>query len=285
MQARFQRTQFTWLAYILLAFYGYFLNIYGPITPFLKDDLKLTYTVSSLHFTAFAFGIIIVGFFGHLVIERLGRLRSLWAASFGISLSAFLLLLGQTPLVTIAASFLMGVIGSLILAVVPAALSDQFGDMRAVAISEANVISSLVSAIAPILVGWFAGSLGSWKYALAIAAIVPIILIIFFGRVQAPLNAAESAPQKGTVGPLPVQYWVLWAALVLAVSIEFCMIYWSADFLEHILGISKASAALAISLFLGAMIIGRLAGSRLVQKFAAQKVVLASTGIAAIGFG
>ena len=56
----FYRDRFTWLAYILLAFYGYFLNILGPITPFLKDELKLSYTVSSLHFTAFAVGILLV---------------------------------------------------------------------------------------------------------------------------------------------------------------------------------------------------------------------------------
>ena len=54
MQRTFHRDRFTWLAYLSLAFYGYFLNVLGPITPFLKDELQLTYTVSSFHFTAFA---------------------------------------------------------------------------------------------------------------------------------------------------------------------------------------------------------------------------------------
>ena len=33
----FIRNRLTWLAYLLLAFYGYFLNIFGPIPPFLKN--------------------------------------------------------------------------------------------------------------------------------------------------------------------------------------------------------------------------------------------------------
>lgn len=57
MQRTFHRDRFTWLAYLSLAFYGYFLNVLGPITPFLKEELRLSYTVSSFHFTAFAVGI------------------------------------------------------------------------------------------------------------------------------------------------------------------------------------------------------------------------------------
>src|SRR5512133_2758005 len=134
----FHRTRFTWLAYFLLAFFGYLLNILGPITPFLKHELGLSYTVSSLHFTAFAVGMLLVGFFGHNVIQRIGRRRALWLGAFGMSASALILILGQTAALTIAASLCMGLIGSLILVIIPSALSDQHHESRAVAISEAN---------------------------------------------------------------------------------------------------------------------------------------------------
>jgi fucose permease len=49
--------------------------------------------------------------------------------------------------------------------------------------------------------------------------------------------------------------------------VEFCLIFWSADYLENVLGMVKANAAQAVSLFLAAMIIGRITGSRLVQRF------------------
>src|SRR5512136_780057 len=103
MAQTLDRNRLTWLAYLLLAFYGYFLNSLGPVTPFLKEELGLSYTVSSLHFTAFAVGILLVGLGGHLLIQRVGRWYSLWIGAIGMSLSACLLLAGKTPTVTIGA--------------------------------------------------------------------------------------------------------------------------------------------------------------------------------------
>jgi fucose permease len=284
MQKTFHRDRFSWLAYMLLAFYGYYLNILGPITPFLKDELKLSYTVSSLHFTAFAVGILLVGLGGHMVIQRLGRRRSLWVGAIGIGASALLLLSGRNPIMTIGASFLMGLIGSLILVIVPSALSDQHGEFRAVALSEANVIASLVATAAPLLVGWFAHFAGGWRLALGIVAIVPILMHLGFGKVKLP---PETTPQMDSVhnkGSLPAQFWIYWVAIVLAVSAEFCMIFWSADYLEKGLGMLKANAAQAVSLFLAAMIIGRLAVSRLVHKFSTHRLVTLSILVASAGF-
>ena len=70
MRQTFHRDGFTWLSYSLLAFYAYFLNVLGPITPFLKEELHLSYTVSSFHFTAFAVGILLIGVGGHWLIQR-----------------------------------------------------------------------------------------------------------------------------------------------------------------------------------------------------------------------
>jgi len=284
MPQTFHRDRFTWLAYFALAFYGYFLNILGPITPFLKEELNLSYTVSSFHFTAFAVGILLIGFGGHLPIQRMGRWRSLWVGMIGISVSAFLLLAGTSPVVTIGASFLMGLIGSLILAIVPAALSDQHGEMRAVALSEANVIASLVAAVAALMVGWSANLTGDWRFALGIAALTPLVLSVSLGKSASPTVTSVTAEPHPSNQPLPLLFWVYWVALVLAVSVEFCMIFWSADYLENVLGMVKASAVQAVSLFLAAMIVGRLAGSRLVQRFVTARVVVISILIAGIGF-
>jgi len=54
--------------------------------------------------------------------------------------------------------------------------------------------------------------------------------------------------------------------------------------MEKVLGLSKADAAQAVSLFLGAMIIGRILGSRLVQRFSARTLVTVSILVAALGF-
>jgi fucose permease len=283
MHPTFHRDRFTWLAYLALAVYAYFLNILGPITPFLKSELNLTYTVSSFHFTAFAVGILLVGVGGHLVIRRLGRPRALWVGLFGMSLGSLLLIVGKNPLVTIGASFLMGLIGSLILAIVPAALSDRHGEMKAVALSEANMISSLFSTGAPLLVGWFAASIG-WQWALGIMACVPIMMFPGLGRNSSQANTAGITEMRQSGRPLPALYWVYWVGIVLGVAVEFCMVFWSADYMEQVLGLPKVDAARAVSIFLAAMILGRLIGSRLVQRFSTRSVVIGSILLAGIGF-
>jgi len=284
MPRTFHRDHFTWLLYLSIAIYGYFLNVLGPITPFLKDELGLNYTVSSFHFTAFAIGILLVGAGGHLIIERIGRQRSLWLGLFGMSLSALLLIAGKNPFITIGASLLMGCIGSLVLAIVPAALSDQHGESKAVALSEANSFSSLVATFAPLLVGWFAGYTGGWRLALAIMACMPIFMFMALRKDSSEKAASGKVETSQNRRSLPVLYWVYWIALVLGVSVEFCMIFWGADYMEQGLGLLKADAAKAVSLFLIGMIVGRFLGSRFVQRYSTGKVVTASILAAGIGF-
>ena len=284
MAQTFNRNRLTWLAYLLLAFYGYFLNILGPITPFLKEELGLSYTVSSLHFTAFAVGILLVGLGGHILIRRVGRWRSLWIGAIGMSVSAFLLLAGKTPAITIGACLVMGLVGSLILVIVPSVLSEQHGELRAVALSEANVIASLVATAAPLMVGWFAHLTGGWRWALGMVAFAPILMRLGLGKIKLPQAAPARADSMQSKHSLPILFWVYWVALVLAVAVEFCMISWSADYLENGLGMLKVDAAQSVSLFLAAMIVGRLAGSRLVQHFSTHKVVIGSIFVASLGF-
>ncbi len=283
MPHTFTRSRATWLIYLLLGFYAYCLNIFGPITPFLKNELNLTYTVSSFHFSAFALGMIASGLIGHAVIQRIGRWWAAWVAVFGISLSAGLLISGQTPLLTISASFLMGLIGSLLLSVVPSVLADEHGAQTAKALSEANVIASLISSAAPVLVGWLAASSLGWRTALLLTLAAALILRLTFRGVHlASAAATEHVIQSNQ--RLPRRFWVYWLALMFGVSVEFCMIFWSADYFETILGMPKADAAQAVSLFLGGMIVGRFLASRLVQRFSVHQILTVSVLVAAVGF-
>jgi fucose permease len=244
----------------------------------------LSYTVSSLHFTAFTVGILLVGVGGHILIQRIGRWRALWLGAFGMSVSAIILIAGRSALLTIGASFCMGLVGSLILIIIPSILSDWHGGLRAVALSEANVIASLVSTVAPLMVGRTAALPGGWRLALRTVAFAPLLLRLGFGHPapQQPALRHENAPSAGK--PLPRLFWVYWVALVLAVSVEFCMIFWSADYLENSLGMLKEGAAQAVSIFLAAMIVWRLSVSRLVQSFSVHRVIIASILVAGSGF-
>jgi predicted MFS family arabinose efflux permease len=177
----------------------------------------------------------------------------------------------------------MGLVGSLVLTIVPSVLADQHGALRSMAFSEANVIASMLSAVAPVLVGWFASTVLGWRAALVIAVLATLAMRFAFRGLKLPPIQAPTDPGQ-TRHSLPALYWVYWAAIVAVVSVEFCMIFWSADYLETGLGMPKASAAQAVSLFLAGMIIGRVAGSRLAERFGVHTFVTASLLIAAAGF-
>lgn len=296
MTSPFTRNRNTWIAYVLLAFYAFFINIPGPITPFLRDELHLSYTLTSLHFSAFAVGILAVGFGGHLVIRRAGRWGALAIGALGLGAGALLLTLGRSAWVTVGAILLMGTVGSLILAVVPVTLSDEHGERRAVAISEANVLASLVASTAPLLVGGLAQTAFGWRAALILFAIPAALTGLGLLRLARRSGSSANPRPVGDSSPLdrvgyaqarrrlPFPFWYFWAALMLAVSVEFCMVYWSAAYMESVLGLPAASAAQTVSLFLAGMILGRLASSRVLQRFSERQVVLASLLLALLGF-
>src|SRR5574339_564044 len=105
----------------------------------------------------------------------------------------------------------MGLIGSLILAIVPAALSDRHDEFRAVALSEANVISSLVASAAPLMVGWFAQLIGGWRMALGILAFAPVLLFVSLGKGSSSGRASAKKEPLQSNQPMPALFWVYWA--------------------------------------------------------------------------
>lgn len=53
----FVRVRFTWLAYLMLGYYSYLNSTLGPILPFLRSELELSYSLAGLHVSAFALGL------------------------------------------------------------------------------------------------------------------------------------------------------------------------------------------------------------------------------------
>jgi MFS family permease len=316
MTSTFVRGSSTWFCYSFIAFYSFFINSMGAITPLLKSDLGLSYTLGGLHYTAFALGIIGTGLLGDLAVGRLGRRRSIWIGSFGLSLGVAILVLGRTPFATIPASFVMGLLGSLILIAYPPILAERHGELLPVAISEANVIASSVAAVSPFLLGASTGLLGDWRPAPALVALAPLAFLMAFrgelstafrpkggdrgAAVPAGAAAMESVSRNaseaevprgalpggtaGSAGGLPRIYWAYWACIFLAVSAEFGMISWASDFMASAHGLDKSSASETLSLFLVAMILGRAADSALARRFGTFSLLGASIAVAMGGF-
>ena len=284
MPQPFRRSRHTWLLYLVFAVFGYVLNALGPVTPFLKAELNLSYTVVSLHFSAFAAGMMLAGLGGHLLVARMGRKGVLWFGLFGMCLSEVGLMAGHAAWMTIGASFMMGCIGSLLSSVVPPGLSDEHGDNRSIALSELNLVAAISSAAAPLLIGWFSYTLLGWRFALALPFAAALALWLSMGKMDLVDRPPASQVEQAAGGSLPPRFWIYWVAIIFAVAVEYCMVFWCADYLDKVVGLPKAAAAQAVSMFLAGMILGRLSGSRLLLRFSALQVLTASQLIATAGF-
>ncbi len=283
---RFARDRFTWLAYLMLAYFAYQQATLGPLMPFLRDELHLSYTVGGLHLSAFALGMVLAGLMGDALVRRWGRRRVFWGGGAGMAAGSLLFVAGHHPALTIPSALLMGAPGTLLMIMVQAALSDRHGARRAVALTESNVGASLAAGLAPLLVGSLQRAGIGWRGALILGVLGWGTLALRSHAVTIPPHTARPSlsPATGRAARLPAVFWAYWLVVFLGVSVEWCVIFWGPDFLETSVGLRRVDASTLMSVFFAAHLLGRILGSRLSRRMPVGPLLLAAVSVAAAGF-
>ncbi|MDQ2655006.1 MAG: MFS transporter [Chloroflexota bacterium] len=278
----FRRDALTWLMYGMLGVYNYLLSGLGPLMPSLRQELHLSYTVTSLHFSAWAIGMILAGIVGDRLVRAWGRQAVFWAGAAGLAIGAVALTLARQPVLTIGSVLLMGTVGSLALVLIPAVLADRHGARRTLAIVEANILAAATGATAGVLIGLGQATPAGWRGPWLLILLLPLALFVRFRAVSLPPTPARVAHrQRGA--RLPAAYWAYWVTVVLAVGVEFSLIFWGADFLTAA-GLDVSTAATTVSLFLWGMVAGRLVGRQVAQRLGAERLLPVALGISGVGF-
>jgi fucose permease len=302
----FIRDRFTWVAYFMLGYYAYMQAALGPLIPFLRDELHFNYTVSGFYVSAFALGMIIAGLTADRLARRFGRPLLFWGGGAGMGISAICLILGQSTEITIGCTFLMALIGSYLLIMIQATLSDRHGEKRAYALTESNVIAVLAASAAPLLVGVGQAQGWGWRLSLIVGAAAWGLVFIWMWRritlpgavrhIPSPLTPLPQREGNSTVSgtlseaegrtssKLPRVFWAYWLVIFFGVAIEWCMIFWSSTYMETVAGLSKEAAATSVSLFILAQVVGRAAGSGLTRRFPSGGLLLVAGMIVLAGF-
>lgn len=117
-------TRYLWL---LSGLFVYTVNLQGNVLPFLQEEFALSYRAAALHSSAIANGFMLVGVFGVWVARR----ATLWLGLGGLAVGAVLLCLATVPRASIASCFLIGILGGLLPAIIPATLADLQGPTQA----------------------------------------------------------------------------------------------------------------------------------------------------------
>jgi MFS family permease len=94
----------TVLAYTALAPYVFCLYGLGPILVFLHDELRLSYTLTSLHSALWAAGTVLSGLVFARLTRLAGRVRLFWWSMAGTAAGALLFAVGHIVALTLLAA-------------------------------------------------------------------------------------------------------------------------------------------------------------------------------------
>lgn len=272
----------TWLLYGVFSSMAFLLNGMGAILPPLQAELHVSRGQVAFYPSLFAVGLVVVGLGGGPLVGRIGRATALRLAIAAMVLGG-LLIAAPFQVATLLGALLLGLGSALLIQLVPAILSAAQPNAPAAAIGEANGLASAASVLAPLAVsaslaaglGWRAGYLAAPLLALAVLSLPAWRMAI----PDAPTMAADA--KSGVRSPMVGR----WLDLVLAVSVEFCMVFWAASaFIAWDRATLSQAPALA-SLFLVGMATARALSARIIGRIPNQPaLILACVAAALAGF-
>jgi len=276
------RDRLTLLTYSLAAIFGYVLGCLGPAMPLLREELGISRALGGLHFTFIALGAVTAGFVVDRAAHRWGRRSLFWLGGASVAAGALLISIARHPAGTLAGAAMIGGPGSAMLATVQSTLADRHPVHRAVVLTEANTATSTGTVVPGLLIGVLVAAGIGWRPALVVPAVAWATLYAL--RRSSPFPAPAPPRRRGEPAALLPSYWLFWAALIPSVGAEWSVGAWGAGYLVDVAGTSEGFASASMTAFFGAMVIGRLFGSRVARHADPVTILIGAVAVAGAGF-
>ena len=278
------RDRLTWLTYGHFAVYGYFFYGFGPIVPLLRAEQHTSRSVAGLHGTALALGGMLGGALTPWLVRRFGRTGAAWIGLAGLAVAVLGFGVLHPVWATIALAAISSMFGTFIANTVVATLSDHHGFAGFASISEANACNAIAGLLAPLVVGVCVAAGLSWRPGLAVVAVLVVLLaaLTLVLRVRTP--AGPPTAVTTTTSRLPQSYRLVWSCLVATTAVEVSLNLWVADELRTHAHTAPGAATAGLSAVVLGVLVGRLAGSRLLLRWRATAVLLGAIVVSMIGF-
>lgn len=278
------RDRETLFAYASLGLLGWFIYGFGASLTLLRDDQGLTRIAASILSTALAVGGITGSLSAARFVERWGRGLLLRTGALLLAAGSIIYISGG-PLWWIAIGPFLGSLGASYSAVGASAfLEAHQGNAADAAITEGNVVASVSSLLATFAVGIAATTVLGWRAGMAVFAVMAIALELARGRRLASFDVGTAKERRAPSSRLPALMWWAILTLILLTSVELTLLQWGADLLRERGGLGAAAASTSISAIVTGMIIGRLVGSRIVERVSGERVFAGAIVLAAAGF-
>lgn len=283
------RDKTTWISYLQVGFFSWFIFSFGAFLPFIRDEQGLTPTVASLHSATMAVGSICSGILTSHIIRRIGRGLLLRYATFGLMIGLSLLVIGQIPAVTMVGAMFAGFSGSTIVQSTGAYLSTHHGRFAPTIITEQHAFGAGIGVLAPLIVGITVAQGWGWRPAMVIAIGALLLTEIARGGKTDVYGAVRDETQEHSAhhdlpGPLPKLYWWAWSAIVCTAAVEFSVMFWASYVLRDQGGMGAAASAAALGCAVGGMFLGRIFVSRFTRRIGSEVLYRSSLVLALVGF-
>ncbi|GAA0614385.1 hypothetical protein GCM10009547_15290 [Sporichthya brevicatena] len=275
-----QRDRLTLLVYGQLGLWGYFLFGFGPVVPMLRDELEVSNTVASLHATMISVGSILASLLYPLLARNFGRGRTARAAMVGLAVGVGILCSVDVLAVTLTGAFVAGGFGSLLVTGSAVILRERHDENAPAVITEANAVAAAFGLVGPGLIAASAALDLGWRPVLLGLILIAVALGLTLGREPIPDGVA---PTRGSQGKLPRTYWGAWLVVAMSIGVEASMTVWSSDLLRDSAGMSEGAAAAGVSVLLGGMFVGRVAGATIARR-KPEGALLGALSLAGVGF-
>ena len=283
MSKSFHRDKFFWVTATQTAIVNFYLGGFGPAQSLLRADQGTSLTVAGLHGTAMGVAAIFAGYANPHIAHRFGRTRAGWIGLgiFSIGLTMFVVF--PPVVLTLPATLITGFGTSMIINNMMTSMSHHYGKAAAVAIPQANGISSVGFVLGTGLIGGIAVLFPSlWRIGLLIA--IPVALALFLiGRNKDVDDHVpdEAGPQRGK---LSRRFWISWIGFVACISSEFAVSFWAAALLKDRVGSTAAVSTVALVGLGVGMAVGRWYGGLFLKRFTLDTQLLISIAVQFLGF-
>jgi MFS family permease len=264
----YRRDAFTWTAFGALFAFGYLNALLGPSLPYLRAAEGIPYLVGALHQAAFAVGGGLAGALSARDRIPLRRAPVIAGGLTGAALAGLAVGYGQIAPITFGGAFFMGLLATLALIRVWAALADAHGSRRAVAMTEGEVAVSLAGIATPLLIGALAAGAATWRLAFAIGTVIAALAAAGVLRADVPVTrpVTRAPARRGRVQPTLVIIFAI-------VGLEFALSFWLASYLNDDVGLARATAVAMVSGLYASNLLGRLAASRLARRHTPERLL------------
>jgi MFS transporter, FHS family, glucose/mannose:H+ symporter len=269
------------------AFYAFFVfgfvdNLKGPVLPVLLRDLHFSYSLGGTLLLAAYIGFLTATLVTGVLADRLGTGIVLLLA--GICLTVGLVLFARSSAFWVLAAALTTV--GLGMGAIEVGANSLIVELHSAARGRFLNLLAVFHGIGALSVPLYAAALlqngFSWRQVYQFAAALTVGIIVFFLLARTPPRANRVADgpglavlrQTGFTRQMALYYTVIGTY----VAAELGIAAWIVEFLNQTKGISLALGSLYLSLFFAFVMIGRLAGSLLVERVGYLRIMLLAAG-------